>query len=141
MQVAKNGIVDGYYYENNKIVCNAGLIQIDGSYYYVRSNGQVVMGRTYWITNTNGLKAAGFYEFGADGKMVVSEKNGIVDGCYYVDGIQQIGTGLTKLEDGSYIYVRSNGELATGEYWITNHNNLLEEGEYDFGEDGILVIG
>ena len=141
MQVAKNGIVDGYYYENNKIVCNAGLIQIDGSYYYVRSNGQVVMGRTYWITNTNGLKAAGFYEFGADGKMVVSEKNGIVDGCYYVDGIKQIGTGLTKLEDGSYIYVRSNGELATGMYWITNHNDLLEEGEYDFGEDGILVIG
>ncbi len=141
MQVAKNGIVDGYYYENNKIVCNAGLIQIDGSYYYVRSNGQVVMGRTYWITNTNGLKAAGFYEFGADGKMVVSEKNGIVDGCYYVDGIKQIGTGLTKLEDGSYIYVRSNGELATGMYWITNHNDLLEEGEYDFSEDGILVIG
>ena len=141
MQVAKNGIVDGYYYENNKIVCNAGLIQIDGSYYYVRSNGQVVMGRTYWITNTNGLKAAGFYEFGADGKMVVSEKNGIVDGCYYVDGIKQIGTGLTKLEDGSYIYVRSNGELATGEYWITNHNDLLEEGMYHFGEDGILVIG
>ena len=141
----KSGIVDGYYYENNAIAYGAGLIEIDGSYYYVRSNGQMVVGRSYWITNTNGLKDAGCYEFDADGKMVVSDKNGIVaeNGVmyYYVDGIKQIGNGLVKLEDGSYIYVRSNGQLATGKYWTTNHNGVLTEGMYDFGENGILTIG
>ena len=144
MQTAKSGIVDGYYYENNAIAYGAGLIKIDGSYYYVRSNGQVVMGRSYWITKTNGLKDAGCYEFDADGKMIVSDKNGVVaeDGAlyYYVHGIKQIGNGLVTLEDGSYIYVRSNGQLATGLYWTTNHNGVLTEGMYDFGENGILVI-
>ena len=37
---------------------------------------------------------------------------------------------------GFYNYVRSNGQVATGKYWITNHNDLLPEGFYDFGEDG-----
>ena len=58
---------------------------------------------------------------------------------YYRDGRKQYGLGLEKLEDGSYIYVRTNGELAVGSYWITNHNGLLPEGMYEFGQDGILT--
>ena len=42
--------------------------------------------------------------------------------------------------NGGYIYVRSNGKLAIGKYWPTNHNGLLPQGIYDFGDDGILII-
>ena len=49
----------------------AGLIQLGGDYYYVKtSNCEVVHGRTYWVTLTNGLLPAGLYNFADDGKMV-----------------------------------------------------------------------
>ncbi len=69
----RNGIVEEggklYYYENDKLVY-AGLIEINGDYYYVRSNGEVVTGRNYWITKTNGIMEAANYTFDADGKLV-----------------------------------------------------------------------
>ena len=66
--VAENGSL--YYYVDGKLTA-AGLIEIDGNYYYVKSsNCEVVHGRSYWITLTNGLLPAGQYNFGADGKMV-----------------------------------------------------------------------
>ena len=148
MQYAsKNGIyeIDGslYYFVNNQIQYNAGLIELGGGWIYVRSNGQLAVG-SYWITNTNGNLDAGMYEFGADGYLVITDiedgiinENGVL--YYYEDGKKQYGLGLRQLEDGSYIYVRTNGQLATGSYWITNHNGLLPEGMYTFGEDGILV--
>lgn len=144
----KQGIVevDGklYYYVNNHIQYNAGLIHVDGKWIYVRSNGQVATGK-YWITNTNGAMKAGFYEFDENGHMIFTEnKNGIVNEngvlCYYLDGQKQIGIGLQQLEDGSYIYVRTNGELAVGFYWITNHNGLLPEGMYEFSDNGTLTV-
>lgn len=120
----KNGIyeIDGelYYFVKNQIQYNAGLIAYNGGWIYVRSNGKLAVGE-YWITNTNGNLAQGGYEFGADGYMVISEaEDGIVSAngalYYYEDGKKQYGLGLRQLEDGSYIYVRTNGVLATGSY-------------------------
>ena len=144
----KNGIyeVDGalYYFVGNQIQYNAGLITYNGGWIYVRSSGKLATG-TYWITNTNGVMAPGFYEFAADGYMVIADvddgiadENGVL--YYYKDGMKQYGSGLVQLEDGTYIYVRTNGQLAIGSYWITNHNDLLIEGMYEFGVDGILSI-
>ena len=144
----KNGIIDVdgtlYYYEQGSIRYSAGLIEHNGGWIYVRSSGKVATG-AYWITNTNGHMDAGMYEFGADGYMIITDvedgivpENGVL--YYYLDGKKQYGTGLVQLEDGSYIYVRTNGELATGFYWITNHKGLLPEGMYEFSEDGILTV-
>lgn len=144
----KHGIVDVdgtlYYYQYNTVLYNAGLIEYNGGWIYVRSSGKVATG-AYWITNTNGKMDQGMYEFGADGMMIISDvEDGIVSEggklYYYKDGMKQYGLGLLKLEDSSYIYVRTNGELAVGSYWTTNHNGLLAEGMYDFGEDGILTV-
>ena len=70
----KNGIVSEngslYYYVDGKLT-GAGLIQLGGDYYYVKtSNCEVVHGRSYWVTLTNGLLPAGLYNFADDGKMV-----------------------------------------------------------------------
>ena len=157
----KDGIVEVggllYYYEDGVIKFGAGLVQLeDGSYIYVRSNGQLAAGK-YWVTVHNGMLPEKEYTFGADGKMVVpgSEpekpeepeipaKNGIVEVggklYYYKDDVIQYGAGLVQLEDGAYIYVRSSGQLATGKYWVTVHNNLLPEKEYVFGADGKLYL-
>ena len=134
-----NGIVDGYYYVDGHIAYAAGLIEIDGIYYYVRSNGQIVTDCQYWITNVNDTGyEPGLYEFDADGwmhKIYVETFTGIKDGYYYIDDEVAYAAGLVQY-NGGYIYVRSNGQVATGKYWITNHNDLLPAGFYDFGEDG-----
>ncbi len=71
----KNGIVneDGtlYYYVNG-VKTYAGLIQIDGDYYYVNSACTVVTNTRYWVSKTNDLLPATFYTFDADGKMITN---------------------------------------------------------------------
>jgi hypothetical protein len=59
-----------YYYENG-VRKYAGLIYLDGNYYYVRSNGQLAVSTTYWVTKHNDLLPAANYTFDAEGKMIV----------------------------------------------------------------------
>ena len=70
----KNGIVaenGSLYYYVDGVLAGAGLIRIDGDYYYVRtSNGEVIHDRSYWVTATNDLLPAGLYRFGSDGKLL-----------------------------------------------------------------------
>ena len=166
-QEKKNGIVSEngslYYYENGALT-GAGLIRLDGDYYYVKtSNAEVVHGRTYWITVTNGLLPVGQYAFADDGKMIdppvvdptpdpdpepepdpkPEVKNGIVSEngslYYYVDG-KLTGAGLIQL-GGDYYYVKtSNCEVVHGRsYWVTLTNGLLPAGLYSFGADGKMI--
>ena len=147
---AKDGIVaeDGsLYYYRDGVRYYAGLIEIDGSYYYVRTSGEVVHGRNYWITKTNGLMGERSYQFAEDGKMINPEiknlsKNGIVaenDSLYYYkDGVRYYA-GLIEI-DGSYYYVRTSGEVVHGcNYWITKHTGLMPEKSYTFGADGKMA--
>ncbi len=137
-----------YYHNGNRVY--AGLIEIGGSYYYVKTSGEVICGRTYWITKTNGLMPQGAYTFAADGKMVnppeVVEhdpnKNGIVaeNGSlwYYVNG-NLTYAGLIEIE-GDYYYVRTSGEVVNNRaYWITTTNGLMDQGMYTFGADGKMI--
>ncbi|MEE0366831.1 MAG: hypothetical protein UD575_18460, partial [Oscillospiraceae bacterium] len=65
--VSENGVL--YCYQHGSRYY-AGLFQLDGNYYYARSNGQLVVDRIYWITKTNDLLPAANYQFDASGKMV-----------------------------------------------------------------------
>ena len=144
---------DYYYYENNRLAIAAGLIEIDGDYYYVRSNGKLVANREYWVATTNGLISVGLYTFDANGKLVVEEAdpemNGIVviggEYFYYENGVKKVGAGVLEMIDENgeayLIYVRSNGQLATGIYWPTNRNGLLESGGYNWGINGRYYPG
>lgn len=163
----KNGIVaenGSLYYYVDGVLTGAGLIRLNGDYYYVKtSNCEVVHGRSYWVTDTNGLLPAGPYTFDTDGKMInppvvdptpdpdpnpeptpdPEVKNGIVaeNGSlyYYVDG-KPTAAGLIEI-DGNYYYVKSsNCEVVHGRsYWITLTNGLLPAGQYTFGADGKMV--
>lgn len=146
----KNGIVEengSLYYYVDGVVTGAGLIKIGDDYYYVRtSTGEVIHGRSYWVTATNDLLPVGQYTFADDGKLILPDttKNGIVseDGSlyYYVDG-ERVGVGLIKIDD-DYYYVRtSNGEVIHGRsYWVTVTNDLLPAGQYQFADDGKMIV-
>ena len=146
----KNGIVkegDTWYYYVDDVKTYGGLIEMDGAYYYVRSNFEVVHGRSYFVSKTNGLLSQGTYEFDADGKMVINapeeRRNGIVkEGdtwYYYVNDVKTYG-GLIEM-DGVYYYVRSNFEVVHGRsYFVSKTNGLLPQGTYEFDADGKMVI-
>ena len=132
-------ILDGYYYVDG-VLTYAGLIEIDGYYYYVRTNGQIVKNQRYWITKTNGLKPEGSYEFDAEGRLIepAPKFNGIKDGYYYVNGVKTYA-GLIEI-DGELYYINSSCQVITGrKYWITKTNGLLPEGSYTFDATGKLV--
>ena len=148
---SKNGIIseDGelYYYADG-VKAYAGLIEIDGSYYYVNSSCKVITNQRYWISKTNDLLPAGFYSFDAEGKMTDASltpnpsKNGIIseDGelYYYVDGVKTYA-GLIEI-DSDYYYVNSSCKVITNQrYWISKTNGILSAGFYDFDADGKLI--
>ncbi len=158
----KDGIVSengSLYYYVNGVRTGAGLIKKDGDYYYVRtSNGEVIHGRSYWVTLTNDLLPAGIYTFDEDGKMIdppqteddtkddetPTVKNGIVEEngskyCY-VDGVMQYGL---QLVDGSYYYFRTStgAAVVNRNYWITVTNNYdVEAKSYYFDESGKMTL-
>lgn len=139
---------DLYYMENYALVAK-GLVESGGDYYYFSSELKVSRNRLHYISaaRANGLKPAGVYQFGEDGKLIV--RNGILretldDGkeylFYYEDNVRQIGSGLLQLADGSYIYVRSGANLAVGRYYVTKNNDLLPSGYYEFDENGKMIV-
>ena len=148
---AKGGIVNEngelYYYVDG-VKTYAGLIKIDGSYYYVNSSCKVITNQRYWVSKANNLLPAGFYTFDADGKMtdVPSTpdvgKKGIVseDGelYYYVDGVKTYA-GLIEI-DGSYYYVNSSCKVITNQrYWVNKTNGILPAGFYNFDAGGKMI--
>ncbi len=132
-----------YYAEDGEIKTGLGLIKIGVSYYYVRSNGVVVSNASWYVDKNNAYGfAAGTYDFGPDGKMLID--NGIVDKdgvlYYYVDGVLQTGLGLIELE-GEYYYVGETGEVLTNATSFIDADNAfgLMAGTYTFGADGKLA--
>ena len=148
----KNGIVkesDGtWYYYVNDVKTYAGLIQIDGDYYYVNSSFQVIHDRSYFVSKNNGLMPQGTYEFDAEGKMVIKteaeKKNGIVkesDGTwyYYVNDVKTYA-GLIQI-DGDYYYVNSSFQVIHDRsYFISKTNGLMPQGTYQFDAEGKMVL-
>ncbi|MBQ8621422.1 MAG: phosphodiester glycosidase family protein [Oscillospiraceae bacterium] len=155
-----NGVL--YYYEDDVLMYGAGVVKLTDDagqefYIYVRSSGQLATGN-YWITETNDLLESGMYNFGDNGRYYPTTEepeepvepedpdvlNGIVEinGVlyYYENNVKMSGLGVKEMADEMgrtfYIYVRSNGQLATGVYWPTNRNDLLSRGAYDWGTDG-----
>lgn len=147
----KEGILEedgSLYYYVKGVRTYAGLIELDGYMYYVRSNGEVVHGVSYWITKTNGLMREDNYTFDENGRMLSpSEENvgkyGIVrddDGVlrYYVNGFLFFG-GLIRREGHLYYATGDGTVICNGSIWTAKTNGLLPEGWYSFDENGCLI--
>ena len=121
----------------------AGLVEVDGNFYYIASDLKAVKNCTYYVTKTNDLKPAGYYTFDADGKMVIKsglvEENG--DLYYYVDGAKT-AAGLIKWE-GNYYYIASNLKAvkdAKHYVFADKANGLKPAGWYWFNADGTMFL-
>ena len=156
----KNGIVNEngtlYYYVDGEKQVNLGLIQIvdngEPCYIYVRTAGQLAIGKyKVWINNDI-VPYASEQDFGTDGKMknapVPEVKDGIVNEngtlYYYVNGEKQVNLGLIEIEvDGvkRYIYVRTAGQLAVGDYKVWVNNDIVPYASLQkFDENGYMIV-
>ena len=130
-------------YYVNYVKNYAGLVEVDGSFYYIASDLKAVKNCTYYVTKTNDRKPAGYYTFDADGKMVI--KNGLVeengDLYYYVDGAKT-AAGLIEW-DGNYYYIASNLKAvkdAKHYVFADKANDLKSAGWYWFNADGTMYL-
>ena len=65
------GVEDGFYYEDNHVVPDLGLVKVEEDYYYVKVNGGIFVGKVFIPEEkTNGFVVPGYYVFDVDGKMV-----------------------------------------------------------------------
>lgn len=141
----KNGIREGdnsifYYIDGVKV--GEGLLLIDGYYYYAKtSSGEIVRGRSYWVTKTNGLiDKEGEYEFDADGRMILDgfvTVNGAT--YYYTDGKPALG--FTKIGDDYYLFNNKSGKMySSATLWVGPNDYGIVGGMYYFGADGKMVV-
>lgn len=143
-----NGVVeiDGvWHYCENGVGKDAGLVYVDGQYYYAEANGKLVSGRI-WVGTypSHGLLPKGYYEFGADGAML----NGVVekdDGTYYYEVGKPVDTGWLKNGDDYYVFT-NGGKALTGRNWIGSYLTQKSRdpymvGSFIFGADGKMANG
>ena len=156
--IIKHGIIDDCIYINGVLQKAYQLVEFEGSYYFI-NNGrneiarnlrlylsqQFVEGKTF----ADGTPIAeGFYEFDADGKMVI--KHGIIDNCIYINGILQKAYQLVEFE-GSYYFVNNgrneiarNIRLYLSQQFVEGKTfadgTPIPEGFYEFNGEGKMVV-
>ncbi len=140
-----NVIIDDVYYKEGS-PANVGIVKVAGSYYVTTTKGVITKNaenKYIASTRTNGLVAIGYYDFGADGKMIL--KNGIIGGKYYKDG-KATNVGLFEYEiDGvTSIYCTTTGGVilkdVTNKYiYGSRTNGLAPAGYHSFDADGKMI--
>ncbi len=128
------------YFHEGCLTVAAGLVLVDGGYYYIQGDGTAVVNTTLWVQTTNGYVEPGEYAFGPDGRLIPRDRlNGIHDGCYYVNDVPT-HAGLLKIGE-NYYYAGPGGEIVTGQHFeLVLTNGLLPEGTYEFDENGRLLM-
>ena len=142
-----NGVYDGLYYKNGIIQKTWELFQWDGNYYFnkyynVAANESVYLKEEFvaGFTYPDGTPMLpGYYNFDADGKMIILD--GVVDGIYYKNGIQQ-KTWELFLWEGNY-YFNEYYNVAQSKVVYLKEEFLegtdFEPWYYSFGPDGKMV--
>ena len=135
--VEKDGTL--YYYDKGK-PSMAGLICIDGDYYFAHGkNGELATGKQY-VWKSNGLMPEGNYEFDENGKML----NGFItrDGeIYYYENGKPGRVGLNYI-DGYYYFIDYYGFVLRNRkaYYVWETNGLSVEMNYNFDEYGRIIL-
>jgi len=130
------------YYLNGILTRNAGLIKMDGAYYYINENAQAVRSTKQDVQKTNNLLPAGIYRFGDDCKAILTTELVNEDGklAYYKNGVLTKDAGLINM-NAAYYYIDETGyAVADAEMLVEKTNGLLPSGTYRFDVDGKAIL-
>ena len=144
--IINNGAnADGFFYIDGVKQLAYQLIEFEGSYYFINDFHKYAVNKTIYLTEQflEGTNfKPGYYEFGADGKMII--KNGALpDGFFYLNGVKQKAYQLIEFE-GSYYFINDfhkyavNKTIYLTEQFLEGTN--FKPGYYEFGADGKMII-
>ena len=154
--VIQNGPVGDFFYVNGIRQNAYQLVEYQGDYYFINDSNKLaknvklylserfVTGHTY----PNGDPIApDYYDFDADGKMVV--QNGPVGDYFYVNGVRQNAYKLVEY-NGDYYFINDGHKLAKNVtlYLSSRYvdgktlpdGSVLSVGYYHFDADGKMVL-
>jgi glucan-binding YG repeat protein len=144
--VINHGVVGNYFYDENGFMVHAyKLVELDGDYYFINDGNKVSKNKTIYLSGKflEGTDfKAGYFEFGADGKMVLN--NGPMDdGFFYIKGVKQQAYQLIEFE-GDYYFINDGHKYAANKtIYLTSRflaGTDLKPGYYTFGADGKMII-
>ena len=129
------------YFTIDGVKQRSGLYELDGEYYYAKSDCTLAVDETLWVSEDNGLlkDTNGYYAFASDGKLV---KTGFATGggytYYYKDMIRQ--KGFTKIGEDYYLFNAGSGKMAKdATMWVGPNEYGIVGGMYYFREDGTML--
>ena len=155
----KNGVVGDYLYINDVKQTKYKLIEFEGSYYFVDEGDKILKNKRVYLSNTfvSGKTFSdgraiqpGYYEFDANGKMIIPErKHGVVGDYLYINDVKQTKYKLIEFE-GSYYFVDEGDKILKNKRVYLSSTfvsgktfpdgRAIQPGYYEFDANGKLVI-
>ena len=145
--IRKNGPnPDGYFYRNGSRLNAYQLVEYDGDIYFIGDSNKYAVSKTLYLTSQFvdplGM-AVGYYDFDADGKMVM--KNGpYPDGYFYLNGTRVNANNLVKYE-GNYYFIGVGNKYVTNKWQFTGMPNSVFDGtdvrpwHHSFDNEGKMI--
>ena len=140
--ILRNGPYNGFFYKNGQKLLAYQLVEFEGNYYYISDGHKLAVNTRLYLNKAlegTGL-AAGYYEFNAEGKMVL--RNGPYNGFFYKNGEKLLAYQLVEFE-GNYYYISDGHKLAVNTRLYLNkvlEGTGLPAGYYEFDADGKMII-
>ena len=136
---------DGFFYIDGVKQLAYQFVEFDGDYYYIGDYNKYVVNKKVYLTSAavEGTPfKAGYFNFGADGKMIL--QNGPEDdGYFYVDGVKQLAYQFVEFE-GDYYYIGDyNKYVINKRIYLTSadvEGTPFKAGYFDFGADGKMIV-
>ena len=118
----------------------SGLYELEGAYYYARSNGQLVVGGVAYIDAKPLKDDEGWYGFDADGKLIMTGFVTGGDGYTYYYNNGKRAKGFTKIGEDYYFFNAGSGKLyKNATLWVGTNDLDIEVGMHYFGTDGKMT--
>ena len=154
-----DGPVGNYFYDEGVLVTRYRLVEHEGSFYFVDEGNKLLRNIRVYLSNTyvSGKYFAdgraiipGYYEFDAEGKLVVPEfKHGVVGDYLYINDVKQTKYKLIEFEN-NYYFVDEGDKLlknkrvflssafVSGKYFADGR--AIVPGYYEFDAEGKLIV-
>ena len=148
-----DGPVGDYFYDEGVLVTRYRLVEHEGNFYFVDEGNKFLRNIRVFLSNTyvSGKKFAdgrailpGYYEFAADGKMIVPElKHGVVGDYLYINDVKQTRYKLIDFE-GSYYFVDEGDKILKNTRVFLSSTFVkgtdLAAGYYEFDAEGKMIL-
>ena len=149
----KHGVVDGYLYINDVKQTRYKLVEFEGNFYFINDGDKIAKNTRLYLSATyvsgkffsdGRAIAPGFYNFDAEGKMIVEPlKNGVIGDYLYINDVKQTRYKLVEFE-GDYYFINDGDKIAKNTRLYLNAGFVagtsIPAGYYRFDANGKLIL-